>query len=404
MSSVLFLITCHGSTPHYSMMRWLEGREVPYDFVILPAVKNDGWLMRVQYRFKVLGVEKAYKICFFSPKVAQYFFQYFFHFLFVSIRLRNRRYPLIVGEGNFCGWLCSWLVRRGKAREGLFLNGDVVSLDTDKPVYIKGGSFAKYMNKASVAAMLWLRRRAVEGCKVWYPTPAPQHFDEFLGFVPIHCIVAPGPFQPDILTDVRTKKYPQFTIGYLGAINDESGLAQVIDAIALIRRDDNVDVRLEVIGGAPEGILAMRDRSKTLQISELIHFHGFVNDPNEVYRILARCSVAVAMYNPVVVNISIGDFDNGKVKEYLNARIPIIATKDSLFIERQSEGFAIGEFVECCPRAIARALARWKLMPEQEYFCYEKDIEAFVGIHDYRKVIPDVLTALELDTTIFGGE
>jgi glycosyltransferase involved in cell wall biosynthesis len=110
---------------------------------------------------------------------------------------------------------------------------------------------------------------------------------------------------------------------FLGHLVERQGVGTLIDAIAALARR-GAGVQADIVG---QGELepTLRRRAAEADLTDAVHFHGFVPDHRDVERVLATGSVAVAPY--ATRNDSFTRFaDPGKLKAYLAAGLPILTT------------------------------------------------------------------------------
>ncbi|MGI8792434.1 MAG: glycosyltransferase [Acidimicrobiales bacterium] len=141
---------------------------------------------------------------------------------------------------------------------------------------------------------------------------------------------------------------------FLGHLVPRMGAATLLDAMEiLVDRPD--PPALEVIGGGPL-LEELRQRVSHGTLAGHVKMLGFVEDHQDVERILASSSVAVAPYE--TSGESFTRFaDPGKLKSYLAAGLPIVLTDvPPNASELQAEAGA--ELVEADPSAIARGIER----------------------------------------------
>lgn len=110
---------------------------------------------------------------------------------------------------------------------------------------------------------------------------------------------------------------------FLGHLVERMGVSVVVDAVAELR-DRGLTVPADIIGGGPL-LDTLRRRARSLNVDELITFHGFVDDFTDVQKILAAGAVALAPYEPDETSFS-RFADPGKLKAYLAAGLPILMT------------------------------------------------------------------------------
>jgi glycosyltransferase involved in cell wall biosynthesis len=110
---------------------------------------------------------------------------------------------------------------------------------------------------------------------------------------------------------------------FLGHLVPRQGVDLLLQTSALLKERD-LGIIVDVIGGGPAET-ELRRQADTLGVGEVIRFHGFVPDHQDVERLLAEASLAVAPYRP-----GLGTFtsyaDPGKLKAYVAAGLPTVLT------------------------------------------------------------------------------
>ena len=90
-------------------------------------------------------------------------------------------------------------------------------------------------------------------------------------------------------------------VGYVGVMGSQDGLDLLIDAWALVGREEGLgDSHLDLVGDG-EARASLEDRAIRLGIAESITFHGYQR-PDEFVPILARCALCVCPDPPTPFN------------------------------------------------------------------------------------------------------
>jgi glycosyltransferase involved in cell wall biosynthesis len=140
---------------------------------------------------------------------------------------------------------------------------------------------------------------------------------------------------------------------FLGHLVPRMGVDVLLEALRLVD-----DVTADVIGGGPLEA-ALRERAP-----RRVRFHGFVPDHQEVERLLAEASVAVAPYRPGETFTAYAD--PGKLKAYLAAGLPIVLTDvppNAAELAREAGAEVVPFEAAALADGIARSLAdpeRWR--------------------------------------------
>jgi len=180
-------------------------------------------------------------------------------------------------------------------------------------------------------------------------------------------------------------------VAYLGHLVPRQGVAVLLEALALLRARGE-EVVADVIGAGPEE-LRLKESVRSLGLSDVVRFHGYVPDHRDVERLLASSSIAVAPYEPSETTFT-RYADPGKLKAYLAAGLPIIVT-DVPPIARELAREAGAELVRYEAAAIADAIAAGLASPGQWRERRNRAL-LYVRRFDWAALLPDALVRLGL--------
>ena len=142
---------------------------------------------------------------------------------------------------------------------------------------------------------------------------------------------------------------------YMGHLVPRQGVATLLHAVRLAL-DAGVALTADIIGTGPE-FESLTALANELGISDVVRFHGFLPDHEDVEAILAGCAIAVAPYVNDPKSFT-RYADPGKLKAYLAAGLPIVMTAVPPNAHAlAAAGAAV--IVEDSPAAFARALGSW---------------------------------------------
>jgi len=113
-------------------------------------------------------------------------------------------------------------------------------------------------------------------------------------------------------------------IAYMGTLGEENGPDLVIECIPTIEKSVP-NVHLTIIGGYPSDISRLTTLAKKLGVGKKVSFHGFVQSPVAMSKILRSCYLAVAPYRAFPGSVRYFA-DAGKIRAYCAAGLPVVTT------------------------------------------------------------------------------
>lgn len=120
-----------------------------------------------------------------------------------------------------------------------------------------------------------------------------------------------------------TNQWDRYRLIFVGHLLEKQGVQLVLRALPSIR-EALPDAHLLVVGDGPYRDTLVR-LANELGIADAVEFAGYVEEHEEVERLIAGAAVGLAMYNPS--NPLFTQFaDPGKVKNYLAAGVPVVTT------------------------------------------------------------------------------
>ena len=84
-------------------------------------------------------------------------------------------------------------------------------------------------------------------------------------------------------------------------------------------------VTLDIIGGGEE-LSRLQSLSRSLHVTDVIKFHGWVRSRKRLESLLACGAVGLATFNTDILDEKVRNADPGKIKDYMQAGMPVIAT------------------------------------------------------------------------------
>lgn len=175
----------------------------------------------------------------------------------------------------------------------------------------------------------------------------------------------------------KISKKNECIIGHFGVLKKTQGLEYLFENLETLQKRIP-DLKVEIIGtGSDEDFF----RKKSKPFSQLITFHGYIQDEKQLSRIVRRWSAGLALYQPSDDNVSPWT-DPSKVKYYLNFGIPVIISNVidfALEIKKYNAGIVIpyGD-----NQALLNALTM--IISNQEY--YQKNALQLAQRYYYKKL------------------
>ena len=166
---------------------------------------------------------------------------------------------------------------------------------------------------------LWLDRCCVEQCaETWNLSPRMEEGRRARGVVGPQRVVPMG-------ATARRPRIPSHPhrLVHMGSLLEKQGVQVGIRALPLVL-PRVPDVSLLVIGDGPFRP-ALEALTRELGLEGAVEFTGYVDDHDEVVDLIAASGVALATYDPQLADFTTYA-DPGKIKAYLAAGVPVVAT------------------------------------------------------------------------------
>ena len=400
MRNNLFLITCYGATPHFSLMKYInEIRGDSYCAYVLPAVKLDQSELIIKYLKIIDGVIEDKTIRKKKPLIIPiYLYQYYHAFIFIikELLLNNKKYNNCFSEANFNATIMFFLKKFGIVKTTIFINGDLIASSGKSKSYAENDPLGGLYNYMLISLMKLTRRIGNRNDIVWYPNETPKKWDVKNNMIPRREYILPGPqiSEYSILYANTARKSWRFS--YLGQLTENSGIYLVIDAIVKLSEKYKQGCVLDIIGGSSFDIEKLRVYAKKKNIEKSIVFHGFVRDPAKVYEILSSTIASFMMYKPSKSNISAADVDNGKVKEYINSSVPVIMSKGTTLVEKKIGHLSFSFAIEFNENILSDTIYKIGTLEADKYKKIIDDIVEYSKQNDYASKYSQMFTSLNL--------
>lgn len=176
----------------------------------------------------------------------------------------------------------------------------------------------------------------------------------------------------------------RYSMVHMGHLLKKQGIQLLIDALPeIIKRFPNAN--LLIIGNGPFE-QELRAQVKRLNLENYVRFMGFIEDHNELERILAKCAIGIATYTLDPDNYSYFA-DPGKPKTYLAVGLPVIITNVPAVaaeIQNRKAGIVIEYSEEQLVNAVITLLSNDTLYKE-----YRQNAIAFGSLFDWNNIFQD---------------
>jgi len=251
------------------------------------------------------------------------------------------RFDVALAYNVPCPLPVALLKKLGLVRRDIFISGDHVTRPRSLSM--------KYIFDITYRLLDKYLQNNVDA--VWYLSKSTLLQKEKEGWIRKRKVIreiVPIPCNPEIAKSKRFDAVEHQWIGYLGKVDENSGLELVLDAIyGLINLFSSV--RLKVIGTGPSKDLLLQ-KARFLGIENNLQLLGYVEDKDYAFDLMKRCAFCVAPYKPCA-DQGVNFTDSAKIKEYLSCGSPVVVTRIRNLeiaseIEREHAGFAVGYNVE----------------------------------------------------------
>ncbi len=162
---------------------------------------------------------------------------------------------------------------------------------------------------------------------------------------------------------------------FFGQVSKNKGIEDLINALGILHKEKNMEVRLRVIGSVSKNYLPkLLNLSQSLGINKNIEFTGFIQTQREVHELASRSKICVLpTYN---------DIYSGTIVESMYLKIPVIAYEIPGLMDLKTEKgqsiiFTEKANVESLASAIHKLLNNTNLQKEMSENAYLRVKELF---------------------------
>lgn len=181
------------------------------------------------------------------------------------------------------------------------------------------------------------------------------------------------------------------TLVFMGHILKKQGIQYVLEAVPKIIKEIP-DFKFLIIGGGDYSP-ALKEKVKNLKIEKYVTFAGFIENHQEIEKMLSRSAVAVAMYERGERKTNFTYFaDPGKLKSYLAAGLPILLT-DVPYNAKEIEREECGIVVDPNPESITQAVVAL-MRDEEKLRQYRKNAMNYAKQFDWNSIFKENLARI----------
>ncbi len=256
---------------------------------------------------------------------------------------------LFIGGDNLLALAGLWLRWRGRVRSVVLYSIDFVPKRFDNPllnsVYHAIDAYAaRHVDVVwNVSPEIERARRERDGRR----RTAPQ------------LVVPVGAHVDRIARRPLAEAYPH-TVAFMGHLLEKQGVQLAIEALPAIRAHVP-DATLLVIGDGPFAP-ALKSLAEKCGVADAVEFTGYVEDHEQIERMLAQSALAIAPYVPDPLSFT-RFADPGKIKTYLACGLPVVLT-DVAAIAKEIEAAGAGRLVTYQTQALADAVVSYLSHPD----------------------------------------
>jgi len=325
----------------------------PISDIINPIVEvyNEGKLKKKFHilSFFYLPVYLFCKIRSRSRTRISYKLRDFFSVIFIALT-QKEKYDLFIGL-EAINVLAGIILRKlGKVRTVVYYVSDY-----------SPNRFSKFGKRLLNTIYLWLDRLCVVHADfTWDVSPAMQKsrlkngLDAQKKYNVIH---VPNGLFPSQISSVPISKRTPNSLVYLGTLEPDFGVELAIKAFKEVK-EKNPRAILRIIGGGKE-LLMLKKLAQELGLEKSVIFYGFVEDNNEMAKIVKSSYIGLAPYRSFPESIRWYG-DAGKIRQYVASGLPVVTTQVpplGRYIVKQGAGIMVKDTVKDFSDGIMRLLS-----------------------------------------------
>lgn len=193
------------------------------------------------------------------------------------------------------------------------------------------------------------------------------------------------------IVPVPFKQVRRFHVAHMGHLIPKQGVAMLIHALSRISKKIPA-IHIDILGGGEEES-NLKILAKTLNVSHLITFHGYIKNHDDLIRRLSLCAVGVAPYEDAPDNC-VRNTDSGKVKAYLDAGLPVIVTKVPEIwkeLEYNKAGIGVDYTEQSLADAVIKLLSDTKILRQ-----YHEGARILAKKYRWENIFSDAFKSVDL--------
>lgn len=140
----------------------------------------------------------------------------------------------------------------------------------------------------------------------------------------IHKVVPMG-IWGEAFAPPNANRFANRTVVYFGNVNKRNGILKLLHLIELAHQRQ-LDLKFTIIGGGSLSNV-VEEFAQDVRFREILTYHGFIEETEKIYKILASSSVAIAPFEDDPESFT-AFADPSKLKAYLAASLPIILSDE----------------------------------------------------------------------------
>jgi len=308
----------------------------------------------------------------FGPRFSLHYLENFLVTVYWLLK-RDQKWNVFIGANNLNAFSGIILKLLGRANKVIFYCVDYAPKRFGNPIV---NYFYHFLDRLTVcfADEIWnLSPRMVEGREKY----------KHLVIDPRKNKIVPMGIWFTKIKRVLFSKVEKNSLVFMGHLMKEKGVQSVIKAVPLILKEIP-DFKFLIIGkGEYEDEL--KQLVKGLSLGKKVIFAGYIADHEKMENMLARCAVAVALYERGDLESNFTYYaDPGKIKDYLGAGLPVMLSNvppNAREIEKAGCGIVIGDD----KKEIAAAVVKF-MSNESELKQYRERALSYGREFDWEKI------------------